>query len=275
MKRLWITLMALGIFSYGAVANDYHAGSEFARGLKNSGIDTLKNTDPANLIPNYTANPSESEYYGGVTAWAATGLENAGMNAMTHSEAGKTTSEVVKNRPPDKLNLEAPFLKPGIDMWEEATVTAGKVTVPCQDVTLDKTEFTTHQCERTPAATLACTRTAKITWEEVDGWETQTVTILPHQFMFRKVGGNKNSGFIFEFRSPVSGVVQTGKLNVWVQEGTMYNRTGMFMNTSIKFWKSETKTLNAHGITLQENVLISSGAFSGSALGRIKLRIRY
>ncbi|HHR6316408.1 TPA: hypothetical protein ACS731_003887, partial [Providencia alcalifaciens] len=141
--------------------------------------------------------------------------------------------------------------------------------------TLDKTEFTTHQCERTPAATLACTRTAKITWEEVDGWETQTVTILPHQFMFRKVGGNKNSGFIFEFRSPVSGVVQTGKLNVWVQEGTMYNRTGMFMNTSIKFWKSETKTLNAHGITLQENVLISSGAFSGSALGRIKLRIRY
>ncbi|HHR5829763.1 TPA: hypothetical protein ACS7X9_003919, partial [Providencia alcalifaciens] len=134
---------------------------------------------------------------------------------------------------------------------------------------------TTHQCERTPAATLACTRTAKITWEEVDGWETQTVTILPHQFMFRKVGGNKNSGFIFEFRSPVSGVVQTGKLNVWVQEGTMYNRTGMFMNTSIKFWKSETKTLNAHGITLQENVLISSGAFSGSALGRIKLRIRY
>ncbi|HHR6225393.1 TPA: type-F conjugative transfer system mating-pair stabilization protein TraN, partial [Providencia alcalifaciens] len=180
MKRLWIALIALGVFSYGAVANDYHAGSEFASGLKNTGTDTLKNTDPVNIIPHYTANPSESEYYSGVTGGAATGLENAGMNAMTDNEAGKTTSEVVKNRPPDKLNLDAPFLKPGIDMRDEATVTAGQVTVPCQDVTLDKTEITAHQCERTPAATLACTRTAKITWEEVDGWETRTVTILPH-----------------------------------------------------------------------------------------------
>ncbi|ECH8679206.1 TPA: conjugal transfer protein TraN [Providencia alcalifaciens] len=264
MKRLWIALIALGVFSYGAVANDYHAGSEFASGLKNTGTDTLKNTDPVNIIPHYTANPSESEYYSGVTGGAATGLENAGMNAMTDSEAGKTTSEVVKNRPPDKLNLDAPFLKPGIDMRDEATVTAGQVTVPCQDVTLDKTEITAHQCERTPAATLACTRTAKITWEEVDGWETRTVTILPHQFMFRKVGGGRSSGFIFEFRAPVSGVVQTGVLNVWVQDGTLYNRTGMFMNTSIKLWKSETNTLNAHGIALQENALISSGAFSGS-----------
>ncbi|HHR6174659.1 TPA: hypothetical protein ACS70U_003986, partial [Providencia alcalifaciens] len=77
MKRLWIALIALGVFSYGAVANDYHAGSEFASGLKNTGTDTLKNTDPVNIIPHYTANPSESEYYSGVTGGAATGLENA------------------------------------------------------------------------------------------------------------------------------------------------------------------------------------------------------
>nr|WP_305071626.1 conjugal transfer protein TraN [Providencia sp. wls1938] len=36
------------------------------------------------------------------------------------------------------------------------------------------------------------------------------------------------------------------------------------MKTSIKFWKSEIKTLNAHGIALQENTVVSSGQFSGS-----------
>ncbi|BBG61845.1 hypothetical protein PRJH_p019 (plasmid) [Providencia rustigianii] len=252
MKRLWIVLMALGIFSYGAVANDYHAGSEFARGLKNSGIDTLKNTNPANLISNYTANPSESEYYGGVTAGAATGLENAGMNAMTHSEAGKTTSEVVKNRPPDKLNLEAPFLKPGIDMREEATVTAGKVTVPCQDVTLDKTEFTTHQCERTPAATLACTRTAKITWEEVDGWENQTIVVQPSDFSYFW----HNGPWSFSFKSPVAGTIQSATLAL--SSGFLFNQHVVFMNTTFQMLNSQRFTLNAKGMTLEKDEVVTS-----------------
>ena len=264
MKRLLIALCGVGALSLGGASNDYKTGSEFASGLKNTGTDTIKNTNPADIIPNYTANPSESGYYGGVTSGAASGLENAGVKAMNDTDAGQATMEVMKNRPPDKLDLEAPFLKAGIDMRDKAESESGQITVPCQDVTLDKTEITSHQCERVPAASLACTRTAKITWEEVEGWETRPVTILPHQFVYRKVGGSRNSGFTFEFRAPISGVIQTGTLNIWVQDGTLYNRTGMFMNTSIKFWKSETKTLNAHGIVLQENTVVSSGAFSGS-----------
>lgn len=264
MKRLLIALCGVGALSLGGASNDYKTGSEFASGLKNTGTDTIKNTNPADIIPNYTANPSESGYYGGVTSGAASGLENAGVKAMNDTDAGQATMEVMKNRPPDKLDLEAPFLKAGIDMRDKAESESEQITVPCQDVTLDKTEITSHQCERVPAASLACTRTAKITWEEVEGWETRPVTILPHQFVYRKVGGSRNSGFTFEFRAPISGVIQTGTLNIWVQDGTLYNRTGMFMNTSIKFWKSETKTLNAHGIVLQENTVVSSGAFSGS-----------
>ncbi|MEY0026344.1 hypothetical protein AB7W40_20375 [Providencia rettgeri] len=66
MKRLLIALCGLGALSLGVAANDYKAGSEFANSLKNTGTDTIKNTNPADIIPNYTANPSESGYYGGV-----------------------------------------------------------------------------------------------------------------------------------------------------------------------------------------------------------------
>lgn len=264
MNARLIALSCLLLTALSPAADDYKAGSQFASGLKNQGSSTLSNTKPNVIIPNYTPTPSESGYYGGVTSGAASGLENAGMKAMTGTDAGKTTTEVMKNRPPDKLDLDAPFLKAGLDMRDKAESESGHITVPCQDVTVDKTEITTHQCERVPAASLACTRTAKITWEEVEGWETRTVTILPHQFVFRKGGSSRNSYFTFEFRSPISGVIQTGTLNIWVQDGTLFNRTGEFMKTSIKFWKSETKTLNAHGIALQENTVVSSGQFSGS-----------
>ncbi|HHR5913968.1 TPA: conjugal transfer protein TraN [Providencia alcalifaciens] len=264
MNLRLIALSCLLFTSLSLAADDYKAGSQFANGLKSMGTDTMKNTNPANIIPNYTANPSESDYYGGVTSGAASGLENAGVKAMNDTDAGQATMEIMKNRPPDKLDLDAPFLKAGIDIRDKAESESGQITVPCQDVMLDKTEITTHQCERVPAASLACTRTAKITWEEVEGRETRTVTILPHQFVFRKGGGSRNSYFTFEFRSPINGVVQTGTLNIWVQDGTLFNRTGGFMNTSIKFWKSETKTLNARGIVLTENTVVSSERFSGS-----------
>ncbi|EUD04184.1 conjugal transfer mating pair stabilization protein TraN family protein [Providencia alcalifaciens RIMD 1656011] len=264
MNARLIALSCLLLTALSPAADDYKAGSQFASGLKNQGSSTLSNTKLNEIIPNYTPNPSESGYYGGVTSGAASGLENAGMKAMTGTDAGKTTTEVMKNRPPDKLDLDAPFLKAGLDMRDKAESESGHITVPCQDVTVDKTEITTHQCERVPAASLACTRTAKITREEVEGWDTRTVTILPHQFVFRKGGSSRNSYFTFEFRSPISGVIQTGTLNIWVQDGTLFNRTGEFMKSSIKFWKSEIKTLNAHGIALQENTVVSSGQFSGS-----------
>ncbi|OHT22480.1 hypothetical protein A3Q29_21865 [Providencia stuartii] len=85
---------------------------------------------------------------------------------------------MVKQRPPDRLDLEAPFIKGGMDMRDKAETEAGQVAVPCEDVKLDKTEITTHKCDRVPAASLACTRTAKITWEEVDDWVDGEMTVL-------------------------------------------------------------------------------------------------
>ncbi|MEY0665230.1 conjugal transfer protein TraN [Providencia rettgeri] len=252
MKRLLIALCGVGALSLGFAANDYKAGSEFASGLKNKGTDTIKNTNPANIIPNYTANPSESGYYGGVTSGAASGLENAGMKAMNDTDAGQTTMEVMKNRPPDKLDLDAPFLKAGIDMREKAESESGQITVPCQDVTLDKTEITSHQCERTPAASLACTRTAKITWEEVDGWENQTIVVPPSDFAYHWHGDR----WSFSFKSPVTGTIQSTTLTL--NSGFLFNQHVIFMNTTFQMLNASRYTLNARNIALKEGGIIAS-----------------
>ncbi len=252
MKRLLIVLCGLGAVSLGVAANDYKAGSEFANSLKNKGTDTIKNTNPANIIPNYTANPSESGYYGGVTSGAASGLENAGVKAMNDTDAGQTTMEVMKNRPPDKLDLDAPFLKAGIDMREKAGSESGQITVPCQDVTLDKTEITSHQCERTPAASLACTRTAKITWEEVDGWENQTIVVPPSDFAYHWHGDR----WSFSFKSPVTGTIQSATLTL--NSGFLFNQHVIFMNTTFQMLNASRYTLNARNMALKEGEIIAS-----------------
>lgn len=252
MKRLLIVLCGLGAVSLGVAANDYKAGSEFANSLKNKGTNTIKNTNPANIIPNYTANPSESGYYGGVTSGAASGLENAGVKAMNDTDAGQTTMEVMKNRPPDKLDLDAPFLKAGIDMREKAESESGQITVPCQDVTLDKTEITSHQCERTPAASLACTRTAKITWEEVDGWENQTIVVPPSDFAYHWHGDR----WSFSFKSPVTGTIQSATLTL--NSGFLFNQHVIFMNTTFQMLNASRYTLNARNMALKEGEIIAS-----------------
>lgn len=162
MKRLLIAVCGIGFLSLSLANSDYNAGSEFASGIKNKGTDTIKNTNPADIIPNYIANPSESGYYGGVTSGGSGGLEQAGSKALHSNEAGQLTMEVIKNKPEDKLDLDAPFIKGGLDMRDKAEDITGGDTGLCQEVALDKTEFTSHQCERTPAVELACTRTARI-----------------------------------------------------------------------------------------------------------------
>lgn len=162
MKPRLIALSCLLLTALSPATDDYKAGSQFASGLKNQGPNTLSNTKPNEIIPNYTPNPSESGYYGGVTSGGSGGLEQAGSQSLHNNDAGKLTMDVLKNKPEDKLDLDAPFIKSGLDMRDKAEDITGGDSGICQEVTLDKTEFTRHQCERTPAVELACTRTAHI-----------------------------------------------------------------------------------------------------------------
>lgn len=202
MKRLWIALCGVGALSLGFAANDYKTGSEFANGLKNTGTDTIKNTNPANIIPNYSANPSESGYYGGVTRGGSGGLEKSGSQALHSNDAGQVVMAVFKNKPKDTLDLDAPFIKGGLDMRDKAEDIPGGNTGICQEVTLDKTEFTSHQCERTPAVELACTRTARIELNAKIMKKTRQVTKMVRLELNRKV---RSVDYRHAFASPEAG----------------------------------------------------------------------
>ena len=204
MKRLLMALCSVGALSFGVAANDYKAGSEFASGLKNKGTETIKNTNPADIIPNYTANPAESGYYGGVTSGGSGGLEQSGSQALHRNDAGQVVMDVLKNKPEDKLDLDAPFIKSGLDMRDKAEDITGGDKGICQDVTLDKTEFTSHECERTPAVELACTRTARIELNAKIVKKTRKVTKTVRLELNRQA---RPAAYRHEFASP-----ETGKL---------------------------------------------------------------
>ncbi|HAS8352965.1 TPA: conjugal transfer protein TraN [Vibrio vulnificus] len=148
------------------VLGDYDAGSRFAHEQKGQGTGTIQNMKPEEMIPGYTANPPEGGYYGGVQAGAAPGLENAGTDSLHNTVAGKTVMDVIKNRPPDRPDLDAPFISNGLAVHDNAETVTGGTSVPCKDVTLDKTDITTHYCERSPAVQLACTRKAVVNFKE-------------------------------------------------------------------------------------------------------------
>lgn len=253
-KAGFVLCLAAGV----AVAqSDYDAGSRFAHGVKGQGTGVMQSLKPEEIIPGYTAEPPESGYYGGVQAGAASGLENAGAGALHKTEAGNTVMEVIKNRPPDKPDLDAPFISNGLTIRDNAETITGGTSVPCKDVALDKTEITTHYCERSPAAQLACTRTAKITWKTADGWEMQNITVPPDSFRYSAGSNGLDIGFI----SPVSGEVQSATLVVWTKYNTyLWNiHISGFLNSTFQLQNSETKTLNgARGIVLTSGALVKS-----------------
>ncbi|EBX3952605.1 conjugal transfer protein TraN, partial [Salmonella enterica subsp. enterica serovar Offa] len=133
---------------FAGAQSDYDAGSRFAREQKGQGTGAIQTMKPEEMIPGYTANPPESGYYGGVQAGAASGLESAGADALHNTEAGNTVIDVIKNRPPDRPDLDAPFISNGLTVRDNAETITGGTDVPCKDVTLDKTDITTRYCER-------------------------------------------------------------------------------------------------------------------------------
>ncbi|HDU8655901.1 TPA: type-F conjugative transfer system mating-pair stabilization protein TraN [Morganella morganii subsp. morganii] len=232
------------------VFGDYDAGSRFAHEQKGKGTGTMQNMKPEEMIPGYTANPPEGGYYGGVQAGAASGLESAGADALHKTEAGNTVTDVIKNRPPDRPDLDAPFISNGLTVHDNAETVTGGTSVPCKDVTLDKTDITTHYCERSPAAELACTRTAKIAWKAADAWETQRITIPPDRFTY-SYGGN---GIDAAFVSPVTGTVQSATLDVWVGSNRfLWNTRLTLLNSPVTMQNTASFTLNkANGFALAE-----------------------
>lgn len=194
-------VMASLFWVLSANANDqYNAGSGYAGSIKDSSGKTITGFDPSAALPNYTANPTESGYYGGVTA-GSTNLETQGNQALATSEAGKAITDSILNNPKDPISMDAPFISAGSEAQANAEgVTDGSFD-GCEAQQVSKTEYTTHICERDINVTRTCTRDATITGQYYPVNVQKSLRITAFSY-------NKESGRLrADFASPVTGTV--------------------------------------------------------------------
>ncbi|UCQ29570.1 conjugal transfer protein TraN (plasmid) [Edwardsiella tarda] len=196
--------------SIGVAQDKYSAGKQFADSLKGSGVGVMEGFTPQTVIPNYTPNPPETGHYGGETATGSGGLEGAGAAALTTSEVGKLTSEVMMNRPDDPLSLEAPFISGGFEIQDKAETITNGTHDKCEPVTVNKTEITAYLCERTPAEEAYCSRKARIEGDWVDDQREQDIVIDSYNLRFYE--GRYRAETTFTVPAGMAGEIMWGRL---------------------------------------------------------------
>ncbi|BET65006.1 type-F conjugative transfer system mating-pair stabilization protein TraN [Yersinia pseudotuberculosis] len=246
-------------------ANDkYKEGTDFAKSIQGQGTNQLNSFNAPNTFPGFTSTPPETGYYGGETSMSNANILNAGNHALNTSEVGKVAQESLLNRPSDQLSLDAPFIDNGFQIQDKADIITEGSNEFCESVNVNKTEINTYRCDRAPSIEVACTRTATIGGQWVDGWESKFITIYPSQFYFYKSGG----GWAFGFTSPETGTIASATLSVWVAHNrALWNSYTTFFNTNFAMIITESYPLDAAGIQLNAGQNIESVAYPGGGGG--------
>lgn len=184
-----VAAVALVISGYVG-ADAFSDGMSYGKGQQSTGTNAIKDFKPEEVIPGYTANPPETGYYGGVTS-SGVDMTSPGMNELNTSDVGQTITESILNTPADnKPSLDAPFITAGTDMQDNAETVIDPSFDNCQEQNATFTEITTHQCNRTPAVELSCTRTATIGGHFVEDWRLKTVTYELSEQPSERVGND-------------------------------------------------------------------------------------
>jgi len=262
MNRVCLVSVAVLLMAGMANANaqtdadaQYKAGADFAREIKGKGDSSLNNFNPGDSIPNYTDSPGEKNYYGGVTATGDGAMKADGTQEWTTNKATQAVTDSFINNPKEPISPDAPFIQTSQDVQSRADTIIGKTgQMQCEAQQINRSEFTNYSCERDIQVEQACTRTAEITGNWTEGWETRFVTISPGSFSFQPSGNNA----LFSFQAPVTGNVVWATLNVWVASNRyLWNMPTSFMNTSFNLQHTASIALSAAGMTLSEGQIVS------------------
>lgn len=221
--RAWcasVLCLSIGFVS-PAVADsgtDYKAGSDYAKQIQGSGLDALKNFNGEQILPEYTADPEQTKYYGGVTASGDSSLKSDSASAFSQSDTGKTITESFTNRPPDLISPDAPFIQAAKDIESRADSIVGDTGLACSAQMVNRSEFTSHTCERDLQVENFCTREATLT----DNATTQTVKRTYQQqvtLSFPRGGSRWNGTLTIPVSGRLLGVsVDAGSLLIpWIE----------------------------------------------------------
>ncbi|HED3078468.1 type-F conjugative transfer system mating-pair stabilization protein TraN [Citrobacter amalonaticus] len=179
MKQLIAAAMLLlpSVVMADAASEAYNSGAAFGKGNAGQGTGSLSNPGAVTgSIPGYTANPPESDYYGGVRG-GDNGLAENGQNALQHSNAGQSVIDSAKTNPPPTIDPNAPFITIGKDAESSAGSVLDGTSSQCTQSSVSKTTFQNYSCDRDVAAIQTCGRTAKITGSYQDNYSYKTITI--------------------------------------------------------------------------------------------------
>lgn len=256
MKLLWlvIVLMAGFIVNFSVTANDdFNSGMNYAKGMKGKDLDTFKSFKPADNLPDYSSSPDATKYYGGVQS-SGTDLTSPGSNTLNNTEWGKAVTDSISKQPKDMVTADSPFLDNGRNAENNAeTVFDPKL---CESKEFEKSVFTNYVCDRDLQVQQYCTRTATITGDWTTDWENKYYEISPAY-------SRNGKQIVFSFTMPASGVIQSANLKVDSSQYLMKSQVN-FMNTTFFINQNEDTPLNAAGMNITKDQIISGTSCSGS-----------
>jgi len=256
MKSLWlvIALMAGFIVNFSVTANDdFNSGMNYAKGMKGKDLDTFKSFKPADNLPDYSSSPDATKYYGGVQS-SGTDLTSPGSNTLNNTEWGKAVTDSISKQPKDMVTADSPFLDNGRNAENNAeTVFDPKL---CESKEFEKSVFTNYVCDRDLQVQQYCTRTATITGDWTTDWENKYYEISPAY-------SRNGKQIVFSFTMPASGVIQSANLKVDSSQYLMKSQVN-FMNTTFFINQNEDTPLNAAGMNITKDQIISGTSCSGS-----------
>ncbi|MBD8109010.1 type-F conjugative transfer system mating-pair stabilization protein TraN [Erwinia persicina] len=256
MKSLWlvIALMAGFIVNFPVMANDdFNSGMNYAKGQKGKDLDTFKSFKPADNLPDYSSSPDATKYYGGVQS-SGTDLTSPGSNTLNNTEWGKAVTDSISKQPKDMVTADSPFLDNGRNAENNAeTVFDPKL---CESKEFEKSVFTNYVCDRDLQVQQYCTQTATITGDWTTDWENKYYEISPAY-------SRNGKQIVFSFTMPASGVIQSANLKVDSSQYLMKSQVN-FMNTTFFINQNEDTPLNAAGMNITKDQIISGTSCSGS-----------
>ncbi|EIU2314780.1 type-F conjugative transfer system mating-pair stabilization protein TraN [Salmonella enterica] len=256
MKSLWlvVALMVGFIVNFPVTANDdFNSGMNYAKGLKGKDLDTFKSFKPADNLPDYSSSPDATKYYGGVQS-TGVDLTSPGSNTLNSTEWGKAVTDSISKQPKDMVTADSPFLDNGRNAENNAeTVFDPKL---CKSREFEKSVFTSYVCDRDLQVQQYCTRTATITGDWTTDSENKYYEISPTY-------SRNGKQIVFSFTMPASGVIQSANLKVDSSQYLMKSQVN-FMNTTFFINQNEDTPLNAAGMNITKDQIISGTSCSGS-----------
>lgn len=231
----------------------YRQGSDFANQIGGQGTGAIAGMKPGEVIPNYTDNPKEKGYYGGVKANDASNLKTDGGNAWSQTEVGQAVTDSVMKNPKEPISHDAPFIQAGKDIADKADSIVGKTGPDCKAEQVTRSTFTRHVCERDLGVLRTCDRAAEIGGHHETRYENRNAHIDKSDIRWWREGDRIRGAFT----APFSGKLNTGSLYIELRhELHSYGIPLVFslMGNTVSFGRNDwgNRSLNVGNMTLTE-----------------------